>query len=145
VTAVRDTQALVDEARTTSDAMGEQWRVQDEQYRVALAAKDDELTAAHEELARANELLSSKHRVLLSDEEIAQISPGAAAMSRLLKSNTSLTSIYSEHVKLFDELEKQKSAYRTLEQQMRSVVSVGVRTYAPRYTCMHRTLRTLRR
>jgi hypothetical protein len=39
-----------------------------------------------EQLERANELLSSKHRVLLSDDEIANISPGAAAASRLLKS-----------------------------------------------------------
>lgn len=58
--------------------------------RLELDAKEEDAQALRQELARANELLQSKHRVLLSDDEIAQFSPGAATMSRLLKSGNLL-------------------------------------------------------
>jgi hypothetical protein len=69
--------------------------------------------------------------VLLTDEEIADLSPAAAAASALIKSGVSLTGIYREHCKVVDELEMKKLEYNQMHAYFEELVQVGRRPGFP--------------
>uniref|UniRef100_A0A915K217 Uncharacterized protein n=1 Tax=Romanomermis culicivorax TaxID=13658 RepID=A0A915K217_ROMCU len=119
---LEDTQALFDEAKNAHFAMREELANVEKEKEEMLKEKDTIIVELKDELEKANELLRSKHRVQLSDEEIAALSPGAAAAGRLIKSGQSLTQIYREHLKLVEELDQQKLENKRLEQYFRELV-----------------------
>lgn len=62
---------------------------------------------------------------MLTDEEVAALSPAAAAASKLIKSGTTLTQIYREHLKLIEELDQQKLENKRIEGYFRELVQVS--------------------
>ena len=60
----------------------------------------------------------------LTDEGIAQLSPSAAAASKLLKSGMTLTQIYSEYVKLHSDNEKKNDEIKHLKRYMDDILKV---------------------
>lgn len=62
---------------------------------------------------------------MLTDEEVATLSPAAAAASRLIKSGQSLTNIYRDHCKVVEELELQRIENKRLEQYFQELVRVS--------------------
>lgn len=88
-----------------------------------LKAAQDEAGTLKEELDKANELLRSKHRVMLTDEEVAELSPGAAAASKLIRDGRSLTNIYRDHSRIVEDLEAQRCENRRLEQYIKEIVN----------------------
>ncbi len=66
---------------------------------------------------------------MLTDEEVAELSPGAAAASRLMKCGLSLTQIYRDHCKVVEEFEQQKVENRRLEQYLHEIVHVSFSKY----------------
>ncbi len=61
---------------------------------------------------------------MLSDEEVAALSPGAAAASRLLRGGLSLTQIYRQHCRVVDSLEQQKAENQRLDVYFKELVKV---------------------
>ena len=61
---------------------------------------------------------------MLTDEEVATLSPAAASASRLIKSGLSLTGIYRDHCKVVEELEQQRLENKRLEQYFQELVGV---------------------
>lgn len=60
----------------------------------------------------------------LTDEEVAEISPAAAAASALIKGGVSLTAIYREHSRVVAELEASKAERSRLEEHINEFVEV---------------------
>uniref|UniRef100_A0A1I8BM47 GOLGA2L5 domain-containing protein n=1 Tax=Meloidogyne hapla TaxID=6305 RepID=A0A1I8BM47_MELHA len=71
-----------------------------ENYEKILKEKDAELKRLSDEVTKSTELLNAGFRLNRPDEDIARISPAAAAASSLLKSGMSLTGIYAEHCRV---------------------------------------------
>lgn len=59
-----------------------------------------------------------------SDEEIAALSPAAAAASKLIRSGVSLTSIYAEHCRVVAELEKKSAQNELIERYVSELIEV---------------------
>lgn len=62
----------------------------------------------------------------LADDEIAALSPSAAAACSLIRSGVSLTGIYREHCRVVAELEEAKNENMRLEAHFRELVEVCV-------------------
>uniref|UniRef100_A0A915DXR5 Uncharacterized protein n=1 Tax=Ditylenchus dipsaci TaxID=166011 RepID=A0A915DXR5_9BILA len=90
--------------------------------------KDATIKSLKEELEKANELLKIGSQVHRTDEEIAALSPAAAAASSLLKSGISLSSIYAEHcrVRYVAELIEELDAKAPLFKQQREVYEAAL-------------------
>ena len=67
--------------------------------------------------------------VMLTDEEVAELSPAAAAASALIKGGISLTGIYREHCKVVEELEEKKSEYAQLQKYFEELIQVDLFTF----------------
>ncbi|EJW86401.1 viral A-type inclusion protein repeat containing protein, partial [Wuchereria bancrofti] len=84
--------------------------------------KDKKIEELLDELQKANDLLKSRHRVTLTDEEIMELSPAAAAASSLIRGGVSLTSIYREHCRVVAELEEAKAENKRIENYFHELV-----------------------
>ncbi|MCP9263943.1 Viral A-type inclusion protein repeat containing protein [Dirofilaria immitis] len=75
-----------------------------------------------DELQKANDLLKCRHRVTLTDDEIMELSPAAAAASSLIRGGVSLTGIYREHCRVVAELEEAKAENKRIENYFHELV-----------------------
>uniref|UniRef100_A0A914X8C9 Nucleoprotein TPR n=1 Tax=Plectus sambesii TaxID=2011161 RepID=A0A914X8C9_9BILA len=116
-------QNLYEESKQSYFGIQEEMNHLRNEFRSELEQKQSQLASTEDELEKANELLRSKHRVMLTDEEVAALSPAAASASRLIKSGLSLTGIYRDHCKVVEELEQQRLENKRLEQYFQELVS----------------------
>lgn len=93
-----------------------------ENYEKILKEKDAELKRLSDEVTKSTELLNAGFRLNRPDEDIARISPAAAAASSLLKSGMSLTGIYAEHCRVVSELEKKNAEFSNLERYVTELI-----------------------
>ncbi|KAI1723190.1 nucleoprotein TPR [Ditylenchus destructor] len=93
-----------------------------EEHNTDAAEKDSKIKKMEDELAKSNDLLKLGARGHRSDDEIAALSPAAAAASNLLKSGVSLTSIYAEHCRVVAELEKKKDENVQIERYVQELI-----------------------
>ncbi|VDK40100.1 unnamed protein product, partial [Gongylonema pulchrum] len=84
-------------------------------------------------MQKANELIKSKHRITLTDDEVMELSPAAAAASSLIRSGVSLTAIYREHCRVVAELEEAKAENKRIETYFRELVE-DIEAKAPAIT-----------
>ena len=79
------------------------------------------------ELEHANELLDDARKkglVVPTDTMIAEMSPSAAATSKLLKSGMTLTQIYSEYIRVSESLRAEKDENSRLDNNLNSIMMV---------------------
>ncbi|GMT14813.1 hypothetical protein PFISCL1PPCAC_6110, partial [Pristionchus fissidentatus] len=116
------TAALLESAREEIEAARVDTARQIEEATRVIEERDREVAELKDELDKANELLKNKHNLTLSDEAIEELSPAAAAASRLIKSGGSLTAIYREHAKLAAQLEEEREKSRLTEESFQEVI-----------------------
>uniref|UniRef100_A0A915Q1E2 Nucleoprotein TPR/MLP1 domain-containing protein n=1 Tax=Setaria digitata TaxID=48799 RepID=A0A915Q1E2_9BILA len=92
--------------------------------------KDKRIEELSDELEKANDLLKSRHRVTLTDDEVMELSPAAAAASSMIRSGVSLTGIYREHCRVVAELEEAKAENKRIENYFHELVE-DIETKAP--------------
>ncbi|VDK43065.1 unnamed protein product [Anisakis simplex] len=117
-----DQRRLFDESKDAYEGIRSQMETQEETHAVELRTKDEKIAELNDELLKANDLLKSKHRLTLADDEIAALSPSAAAACSLIRSGVSLTAIYREHCRVVAELEEVKDENAKLEANFRELV-----------------------
>uniref|UniRef100_A0A0N5AU60 TMF_TATA_bd domain-containing protein n=1 Tax=Syphacia muris TaxID=451379 RepID=A0A0N5AU60_9BILA len=113
---------ILDEAKREYEALRLNLDEQKSRYEAERKQQDDQIKELRDELLKANELLKSKHGFNFSEEEIAELSPSAAAASMLIKKGVSLTAIYKEHSRIVSELEDAKVENRRLEEYIKEFV-----------------------
>uniref|UniRef100_A0A915M9A7 Nucleoprotein TPR n=1 Tax=Meloidogyne javanica TaxID=6303 RepID=A0A915M9A7_MELJA len=113
---------LVKEKEEALLAMSSELQEAKEVHEKILKEKDDELKRLSEEVTKSTELLNAGFRLNRPDEDIARISPAAAAASSLLKSGMSLTGIYAEHCRVVSELEKKNTEFSSLEKYVTELI-----------------------
>lgn len=87
-----------------------------------LAAKDAEIQSLHEEIANANELLKASHEENV-ENALERLTPTAAAASRRLKSNMTLTQIYTLYVKAAEDLQLKERECNLAQVSMKSILA----------------------
>lgn len=101
---------------------------------------DGEIKRLSDEVTRSTELLNAGFRcnnfgsinnvafhlfiVNRTDEDLIQLSPAAATASSLLKSGMSLTAIYSEHLRVVNELKKKNDEFNQMEKNVVELINV---------------------
>ncbi|KAM3718204.1 Nucleoprotein TPR [Dirofilaria immitis] len=80
--------------------------------------KDKRIEELLDELQKANDLL----KLTLTDDEIMELSPAAAAASSLIRGGVSLTGIYREHCRVVAELEEAKAENKRIENYFHELV-----------------------
>ncbi|VDN03913.1 unnamed protein product [Thelazia callipaeda] len=113
---------LIDKSKKAFESMCEEFEEKERTFIRKIAEKDKKIENLLEELDKANDLLKSRHRVMLSDDEIMELSPAAAAASSLIRNSVSLTGIYREHCRVVAELEEAKVEKKQIESYFRQVV-----------------------
>uniref|UniRef100_A0A915B058 Nucleoprotein TPR n=1 Tax=Parascaris univalens TaxID=6257 RepID=A0A915B058_PARUN len=113
---------LLDESKDAYEAIRSQMESQKEAYEQEICLRDEKIAELDDELTKANDLLKSKHTLSLADDEIAALSPSAAAACSLIRSGVSLTGIYREHCRVVAELEEAKNENMRLEAHFRELV-----------------------
>ncbi|XP_050664240.1 nucleoprotein TPR-like [Leptidea sinapis] len=83
--------------------------------------KNEIISSLKTELEHANDLLKASHAQNL-EAAVSELAPSAAAASRLIKSGMTLTQIYSQIVKISDELAREKEENRQLNLAINSIV-----------------------
>lgn len=61
---------------------------------------------------------------MLDEEELSSLSPGAAAASRMMKGDLTLTEIYRKHCQTVEEMETMKCENRQLRRYLQELASV---------------------
>lgn len=62
--------------------------------------------------------------IVLSESDVENLSPSAAAASRLLKSGKTLTEIYAEYIDLTDQLQVEKDTNARLNMYLSQILKV---------------------
>lgn len=89
----------------------------------AIEEKDGEIKRLSDEVTRSTELLNAGFRLNRTDEDLIQLSPAAATASSLLKSGMSLTAIYSEHLRVVNELKKKNDEFNQMEKNVVELIN----------------------
>uniref|UniRef100_A0A0M3ILC4 Nucleoprotein TPR n=1 Tax=Ascaris lumbricoides TaxID=6252 RepID=A0A0M3ILC4_ASCLU len=126
---------LLDESKDAYEAIRSQMESQKEAHEQEIRVRGgrfcyfvliiwfyEKIAELDDELTKANDLLKSKHTLSLADDEIAALSPSAAAACSLIRSGVSLTGIYREHCRVVAELEEAKNENMRLEAHFRELV-----------------------
>merc|ERR1712088_306354 len=85
--------------------------------------RNEAIRALKKELEDANDLIKTLKQRGLTEEGISQLSPAAAAASKLIKSGMSLTQVYSELVSCQEELLNAKDENRQLNTYVEQILS----------------------
>ncbi|KAL3995620.1 hypothetical protein ACH3XW_26595 [Acanthocheilonema viteae] len=113
---------LLEESKKTYESLCAQFEEKQATFAKEIVQKDKKIEELLDELQKANDLLKSRHRVTLTDDEIMELSPAAAAASSLIRSGVSLTSIYREHCRVVAELEEAKAENKRIENYFHELV-----------------------
>ncbi|EJD73977.1 viral A-type inclusion protein repeat containing protein [Loa loa] len=113
---------LLEESKKAYESLCTEFEEKQAAFTKEVVQKDKKIEELVDELQKANDLLKSRHRVTLTDDEIMELSPAAAAASSLIRSGVSLTSIYREHCRVVAELEEAKAENKRIEKYFHELV-----------------------
>ncbi|VDK82623.1 unnamed protein product [Litomosoides sigmodontis] len=113
---------LLEESKKAYESLCVQFEEKQAAFTKEIVQKDKKIEELLDELQKINDLLKSRHRVTLTDDEVMELSPAAAAASSLIRSGVSLTSIYREHCRVVTELEEVKAENRRIENYFHELV-----------------------
>ena len=122
---IEEMKRMIDEIRYEYNKISEEKRMVEEASEAKLKEREESIAKLEQELKNANELLSIAKRkgaTVLSESDIEQLSPAAAVASRLLKSDMTLTQIYSEYVNLTESFQNEKKENERLKSYINELV-----------------------
>ena len=93
------------------------------EHKEELKRRNDAIRALRKELADSNELIKTLKQQGLTEEGIQALSPAAAAASKLIKSNMSLTQVFSQLVACQEELLAAEDEKRRLNSYLEQILS----------------------
>lgn len=121
------TTAIADLKRMLSDA-SDQYGELETTHKATLLSHEQQLDELNKiiaqlrlDLKNANDFLQKTQKENI-DEAVAKLAPTAAIASRLLRSDMSLTDIYSLYVKTSDDLEREKCEHAQVQLQLKQIL-----------------------
>lgn len=118
---IAELQKLLNEATERYGELETKYKQADLDHEELLEKKNEIISSLKNELEHANDLLKAANAQNL-DMALSDLAPSAATASKLLKSGMSLTQIYSQLVKVTDELSQEKEDNRRLNITINTIV-----------------------
>ncbi|KAJ8713492.1 hypothetical protein PYW07_013862 [Mythimna separata] len=118
---ISELQKLLNEATEKYGELETKYKQADLDHEELLEKKNEIISSLKNELEHANDLLKAANAQNL-DMALSDLAPSAATASKLLKSGMSLTQIYSQLVKVTDELTQEKEDNRRLNITINTIV-----------------------
>ena len=121
--AVEELQGLLKQSSERYGALEDNLEKEKEENKEEIRRRNEAIRSLRKELDDANELIKTlKHRGLTEDG-INQLSPAAAAASKMIKSGMSLTQVYTQLVSCQEELLNAKDENRQLNTYIEQILS----------------------
>ncbi|XP_030839084.1 nucleoprotein TPR isoform X3 [Strongylocentrotus purpuratus] len=133
ITAVEELRGLLKQATEATNEMETRTKEQESSHAVKEKEMNDKIAKLQRELEDANDLLAAARKrgvAPMSDEELSNLCPTAAAASSFIKSGMTLTEIYSQYVRTSDELMMEKQENQRLNMYMDQIL-VEIEEKAP--------------
>lgn len=118
---ISELQKLLNEATEKYGDLETKYKQAESDHDELMEKKNEIISSLKNELEHANDLLKAANAQNL-DMALSDLAPSAATASKLLKSGMSLTQIYSQLVKVTDELTQEKENNRRLNITINSIV-----------------------
>lgn len=118
---ISELQKLLNEATEKYGELETKYKQAELDHEEMLEKKNELIVSLKNELDNANDLLKAANAQNL-DMALSDLAPSAATASKLLKSGMSLTQIYSQLVKVTDELAQEKEENRRLNITINTIV-----------------------
>uniref|UniRef100_A0A2A4JSC9 Nucleoprotein TPR n=1 Tax=Heliothis virescens TaxID=7102 RepID=A0A2A4JSC9_HELVI len=118
---ITELQKLLNEATEKYGELETKYKQADLDHEELMEKKNEIISSLKNELEHANDLLKAANAQNL-DIALSDLAPSAATASKLLKSGMSLTQIYSQLVKVTDELAQEKEENRRLNVTINTIV-----------------------
>lgn len=118
---IAELQKLLNEATERYGDLETKYKQAEMDHEEILEKKNEVIASLKSELENANDLLKAANAQNL-DMALSDLAPSAATASKLLKSGMSLTQIYSQLVKVSDELSQEKEENRRLNITINTIV-----------------------
>lgn len=118
---IAELQKLLNEATEKYGDLETKYKQAELDHEELVEKKNEVISSLKNELEHANDLLKAAHAQNL-DIALSDLAPSAATASKLLKSGMSLTQIYSQLVKVSDELAQEKEENRRLNLTINTIV-----------------------
>ena len=119
---VTDLQALLKESSERYGRLEDHFEKEKVEHKDELKRRNDAIRALRKELQNANELIESLKQKGLTEEGIQELSPAAAAASKLIKSGMSLTQVYTQLVQCQEELLGSQDENRRLNSYLEQIL-----------------------
>ncbi|KAL0871932.1 hypothetical protein ABMA27_004380 [Loxostege sticticalis] len=118
---ISELQRLLNEATEKYGELETKYKQAELDHEELMEKKNEVIASLKNELEHANDLLKAANAQNL-DMALSDLAPSAATASKLLKSGMSLTQIYSQLVKVTDELSQEKEENRRLNITINTIV-----------------------
>ncbi|CAH2039614.1 unnamed protein product, partial [Iphiclides podalirius] len=118
---ITELQKLLNEATEKYGELETKYKQSELDHEELLEKKNEIITSLKSELEHANDMLKAAAAQNL-DMALSDLAPSAATASKLLKSGMSLTQIYSQLVKVSEELNQEKEENRRLNITLNSII-----------------------
>ncbi|XP_028165635.1 nucleoprotein TPR isoform X1 [Ostrinia furnacalis] len=118
---ISELQRLLNEATEKYGELETKYKQAELDHEELMEKKNEVIASLKNELEHANDLLKAANAQNL-DMALSDLAPSAATASKLLKSGMSLTQIYSQLVKVTDELAQEKEENRRLNITINTIV-----------------------
>ncbi|CAH0761185.1 unnamed protein product [Diatraea saccharalis] len=118
---ITELQRLLNEATEKYGDLETKYKQAEMDHEELMEKKNEVIASLKGELEHANDLLKAANAQTL-DMALSDLAPSAATASKLLKSGMSLTQIYSQLVKVTDELTQEKEENRRLNITINTIV-----------------------
>lgn len=118
---ITELQKLLNEATEKYGELETKYKQAEIDHEESIEKKNEVISSLKSELEHANDLLKAANAHNL-DMALSDLAPSAATASKLLKSGMSLTQIYSQLVKVTDELSQEKEENRRLNATINTIV-----------------------
>ncbi|XP_063535271.1 nucleoprotein TPR-like [Cydia strobilella] len=118
---ISELQKLLNEATEKYGELETKYKQSELDHEELMEKKNEIISSLKNELEHANDLLKAANAQNL-DMALSDLAPSAATASKLLKSGMSLTQIYSQLVKVTDELAQEKEENRRLNITINTIV-----------------------
>lgn len=118
---ITELQRLLNEATEKYGELETKYKQAELDHEEIMEKKNEVIVSLKSELEHANDLLKAANAHNL-DLALSDLAPSAATASKLLKSGMSLTQIYSQLVKVTDELSQEKEENRRLSVTINTIV-----------------------
>jgi nucleoprotein TPR len=120
---VTELQDLLKEAGNRYGALEDHFENEKTEHKGEMKRRNDAIRALRKETSNANELIVNLKQKGLTDDGIANLSPAAAAASKLIKSGMSLTGVYSQLVSCQEELLAADDEKRRLNSYLEQILT----------------------